>query len=397
MAYRTYRVQRHAREPLVRFMVDALQSADCRVLRYSDPGHAPFRLTFEAPDGERLGIVAYAFNANQRKTKNRPEDEHRFQVKYGSEHREGHELHELWQDPYELYTTLLIGINTEEGFFVGADPVLHSPTRFFISIEYKERHVQELQDTGWHAWERVKRDREGRDAPTEILVGAQPEHFLQYVRFERAAKGLAPGHRALLADKLGNLRALRRVDATAKTPALDRDRLHALAAEFELAPDDILDLIQSAPRLKMAVRGWVAERHLLSQLQAMPALEECRPLEGEGQPDLAVRVAGAPPVLIECKNILRDTYADGSYKLDFQRTRAAKSDPCSRYYLPSEFQVAAACLHPCTEAWEFRYALTREMTEHDRCPGRLSNRVRVNESWSADPLPIIRLAAGGVG
>ncbi len=89
MGYRTYRVQRHAREPLVRFMVDALQSADCRILNYSDPGQAPFRLTFEAPDGERLGIVAYAFYANRRETKNRPEDEHRFQVKYGSEQREG--------------------------------------------------------------------------------------------------------------------------------------------------------------------------------------------------------------------------------------------------------------------------------------------------------------------
>jgi len=190
------------------------------------------------------------------------------------------------------------------------------------------------------------------------------------------------------------LRTLRDAGTPVPAPALDRDRLHALAAEFELAPDDILDLIQSAPRLKMAVRGWVAERHLLDQLSTIPALEECRPLEGEGQPDLAVSLTGAPPVLIECKNILRDTYADGSYKLDFQRTRAAKSDPCSRYYLPTEFQVAAACLHPCTEAWEFRYALTREMAEHEKCPGRLSNRVRVNESWSADPLSILQLAAG---
>jgi len=394
MGYRTYRVQRNARERLVRFMVDALQRADCRVLRHSEPSQAPFCITFEAPDGERLGVVAYAFNANQRETKNRPEDEHRFQVKYGSERREGRELHELWQDPYELYTTLLIGINTEEGFFVGADPVLHSPTRFFISIEYKEQHVQAIQDAGWHAWERVKRDREGRDAPTEVLVGARPEHFLQYVRFERAAKGLTPGHRALLADKLGNLGDLGDTGTTVPVPEPNRERLHALAEELELAPEAILDLIQSAPRLKMAVRGWVAERHLLDQLSAIPVLEECRPLEGEGQPDLAVSLVGAPRVLIECKNVLRNTYADGSYKLDFQRTRAAKSDPCSRYYSPSEFQVAAACLHPCTEAWEFRYTLTREMAVHDRCPGRLSNRVRVNESWSADPLSIIRQAAG---
>ena len=88
-----------------------------------------------------------------------------------------------------------------------------------------------------------------------------------------------------------------------------------------------------------------------------------------------------------------DTYADGSYKLDFQRTRASKEDPCSRYYRPSEFQVAAACLHPRTEAWEFRYSLTRRLDEHGKCPGRISNRVRIDERWGADPLPVIRAAS----
>ncbi|MCG6897660.1 MAG: hypothetical protein LJE60_11225 [Thiocapsa sp.] len=74
----------------------------------SPPNEAPFRLTFEAPDGERMGILAYAFLANARATRNRPCDEHRFQLKYGS--KDG-QLHELWQDPFQLYTTLLFGIN----------------------------------------------------------------------------------------------------------------------------------------------------------------------------------------------------------------------------------------------------------------------------------------------
>lgn len=393
MEYRTYSVQRHAREPLVRFMREALEASGCRILKASEPDRAPFRVTFEAPDGERMGIVAYAFNANQRETKNRPEDEHRFQVKYGSEQREGKELHELWQDPYELYTTLLVGLNTERGFFVGADPVLHSPTRFFISMEYKEEHVQAIEKSGWHVWEREKRDQSGLEEPTEALVGGKPEHFLEYVRFERAAKGLSQGHRSLLADKFGNLNAIRKAGLELPGPVVEPARLHDLAAEFELTTDEIMDLIQSAPRLKMAVRGWVAERHLVEQLRALPDLEECRPLEGEGQPDVEVRLPGRRPVLIECKNILRDVYADGSYKLDFQRTRAAKGDPCSRYYAPTEFQVAAACLHPRTEQWEFRYALTRELGEHQKCPGRINNRVKVNQDWVSNPLDIIRSAS----
>jgi len=57
-----------------------------------------------------MGIVAYAFLANSKPTKNRPPDEHRFQLKYGSK---DDRLHELWQDPFGLYTTLLVGINPE--------------------------------------------------------------------------------------------------------------------------------------------------------------------------------------------------------------------------------------------------------------------------------------------
>src|SRR5688572_26434870 len=116
-------------------MLNALRGAGCRILYSSPPNEAPFRITFETELGERHGIIAYAFLANSRLTKNRPRDEHRFQLKYGS--KRDASFHALWQDPYGLYTTLLVGINTERGFFVGADPVLHSPTRLFISVEFK--------------------------------------------------------------------------------------------------------------------------------------------------------------------------------------------------------------------------------------------------------------------
>ena len=98
--------------------------------------------------------------------------------------------------------------------------------------------------------------------------------------------------------------------------------------------------------------------------------------------------------MLECKNILRQKYADGSYKLDFQRTRASKDDPCSRYYRPDDFEVVAACLHPLTESWEFLFHLTSGMPGHDKCPGRITNRIRVDKSWSADALSVIRKAAG---
>lgn len=145
--YRTYHVSAKDKKPLQDFIVEALHTSGCRILFLSPPDEAPFRVTFETADGERLGIVAYAFLANQRVTTNRPADEHRFQVKYGS--KDG-KLHELWQDPYGLYTTLFVGIDVDHRIFVGADPILHSPTKMFISIEFKGDEVNEILRLGWH-------------------------------------------------------------------------------------------------------------------------------------------------------------------------------------------------------------------------------------------------------
>lgn len=392
--YRTYSVSRRDREPLVDFMVSALESSGCEILHRPDATEAPFRITCETPTGERIGIVAYAFLANQRVTKNRPADEHRFQIKYGSKSTLGGKLQPIWQDPYGLDTTLLVGINPDRGFFVGADPILHHPTRFFISIELKERDVEAVLEKGWHSWERSKRTPAYDQPGTEVLVGGTAEAFLKYVRFERAAKGLDPGHRQLLAEK-GEELLLRPVSTAAARRIIGAAPLHEMAAEFQLSEDEILDLIASAPRLKMAVRGWVAEKHLESQLRGVRGVE-CARIEEEGQPDLWVRYQGGPRLLIECKNVLRRPLSDGAYRLDFQKTRHSKNDPCTRYYSASDFDLLAACLHSCTEEWSFRYALTGQLDAHAKCDGKLSHLVRIAEHdarWTGEAASALELAS----
>ncbi|HYU33242.1 MAG TPA: hypothetical protein VEW48_13865 [Thermoanaerobaculia bacterium] len=368
---RTYRVSRKDREPLLAFMLNALRDKGCHILYSSPPTEAPFRITFETPEGERLGVVAYAFLANSRLTRNRPADEHRFQLKYGSDHQS---LHHLWHDPFGLYTTLLVGINPELGIFVGADPTLHNPTRFFISIEFKQHHVDAIIRSGWFAWEREsKRDAE---EPVEVLVGGTSDNFLSFIRLERQALGEDQGHRQLLAEK-----ALR-----------GRFGAHSLARELELSEREVLDLIENAMRLKVAVRGWVAEEHLSRQLKRLPEVRSCARLDGDG-PDLKVELYTGSILKVECKNVLRARSREGLVRLDFQRTRAAKSDPCSRYYSPKDFDVIAACLHSVTERWEFRFALPSKLDPHRKCPGKLSSNVSLDERWSTDPVSIFR----GVG
>lgn len=147
---RTYSVNARARQPLLDFMTGALLGSGCKIVHSSPPDRAPFVIAFESPRGERMGIVAYAFLATRTPTKNRPLDERSFQIKYGSkESYEGSNAHELWQDPFGMFTTLLLGIDPSGGFCVSADSVLHSPTKFFIRMEFKDEHADAVAKRGW--------------------------------------------------------------------------------------------------------------------------------------------------------------------------------------------------------------------------------------------------------
>ncbi|MEL6329874.1 MAG: hypothetical protein AAFR38_09445 [Planctomycetota bacterium] len=382
--YRTYSVQRKSREPLVRFIVDGLQAASCRVIFASDPGTAPFRVTFETPQGERLGIVAYAFLANRRVIKNRPSDERRFQIKYGSDTRG---YHDLWQDPLGLYTTLLIGIDPEDGIFVSADPIQNSPTRFFKSVEFKDDHAQAIQAEGWFAWERhvhySSRCPEDSDR-YEVLVGCRQDEILRLIKFEREALGEDPGHRQWLADQPRDIYGGSIDRPPVPDEIMNSSRVHILAREFELDESQVFDLIASTPRLKMAVRGWVAEEHLRRHLASVPGVSDCERLIGDKQSDVSLRYRGSRPIIVECKNALRKTDAQGRPRVDLQRARASLSDPCSRYYSPEEFDLVAACLHAVTDRWEFRFHTSATLAPHTRCAGKLDNKVRVGEEWIAD-------------
>jgi hypothetical protein len=154
-------------------------------------------------------------------------------------------------------------------------------------------------------------------------------------------------------------------------------------------------VIANARRLKMAVRGWVAEEKLRDSLTKVRGITHCEKMDAEGGPDLKVRFQDGPLLTIECKNVLRVTNKNGVPRVDFQKTRVSKNDPCSRFYAPTDFNVVAACLHAVTENWEFRYILPNDLAPHAKCDGKISNNVLVGENWNADPLPILQAAALG--
>jgi hypothetical protein len=113
-------------------------------------------------------------------------------------------------------------------------------------------------------------------------------------------------------------------------------------------------------------------------LRLIPGVTDCERLEGDGRPDISLRWKGGVPLLIECKNVLRTLNAAKLPKVDFQRTRAAKGDPCSRYYQPREFHVLAASLHAVRDSWEFSFARTCDLPAHASCAGRIATNIVVS-------------------
>jgi hypothetical protein len=374
-----YRVTR--REALIAFIDEALETSGCKRLGgIPDPRLAPFVFSAEMPWGESLDLICYAFLANKYRGAGRPLDEHRFQVKYGSDFKRFHEIY-LPQKPSEV--TLMFGVHLEARVVVAVDPAMHNPTWFSRSVEFKSDVVDEIRRTGWCGWERERKQARRRHMPqdnyqTEVLLGLTAENFARYVLLEKNATGIPPGERLLLLEKRQLL------PEQVVEP-------HALEIELGLPTSEILEMIGDAKRLLVAVRGRAAEKHLARVLKAEPAIESVKEIDADGEPDFVVGYRGRA-VRIECKNTLRRQH-QGCAKVDFQKTRASKSDPCSRYYRPEQFEVLAACLHPISERWEFRFCPTSRLTPHPKCAGHLSQHVLVNDRWTNSIVDVLESVA----
>ena len=373
-------------------ILSAIEASGGTVLEAPNPSIAPFEIGVKTRSGEVLNLICYAFAANRYRQKGRPKDEHRFQIKYGSEFDRAHPV---YIDPTGMRTTLMFGIHDEMDVFVAVDPVAHNPTWFSSSVEFKEPDLHKGAK-GWHGWERERHSgRRRRAGPissradesfaTEVLVAFNPRYFLDFAQFERIASGMDAGERLFLSDKAGSLVTRpRMLDKLLQwPPPLDQPdaaALHPLLVQLGLTAEELLATLQSRFRLLAAVRGSVAEVHLERHLRAIEKIVKVEHLDLDGQPDFRVQF-GNKVFRIECKNVLR-TRQDKAPRVDFQKTRASKSNPCSRYYDASQFEVLAACLHPVTGKWEFRFCGTGSLAPHKKCAGKLSSNVQVTgENW----------------
>lgn len=355
------------------FLIDAIERSGGRVLHASPAGRGPVFIGAQAEHEDVIGLMCYGFRCNAPPIGGRAADEHRVQVRYGGEgtwatnHAVGH-------DVAQVDITLVLGAHLDRDLFIGLDPLRYNPLPFGISVEFKDEHVDAIQASGWHVWERENLAGRRREVPRardglETVVGFAPERLLDYARLERRATALG-------LDPPLRFRA-----ATAVSQRRTHDTLHALEQEFGLPAAEILNIITERTRLKVAVKGGVAERHLESFLKALGPVSDVIRIDADGRPDFRVRLLSGREITIECKNVSPKTYADGTAKVEVQKTRATQGDPAGRLYRPSQFDVVAACLFAVTGGWEFRFCRAKDLTRSEEHPQRIAPLQRVDERW----------------
>ena len=369
-----YRVQ--GRADLHKFLLNAIQAAGGRVLYASDPDRAPVYLGVQLDSDERIGMLVYPFRITRNAIKNRPDDEVRGQLRYGSEESWTH-AHPIARDTAGVDVTMVIGIDVAEGVMLGLDANLWDPLPMGISFYAKDADIQEARHSGWHVWEKVNRGGTRRSAPRsptslETVVAFTPDRLITYARLERRATSLRLDPPLRFSTALA-------MAASAETDVSPR---HVLEEQFALTSEQILDIIGGRNRLSVAVRGGVAEYHLEKQLRGAPGVLAVARLDVDAMHDFNVSLEGGRALRVECKNASPNAYANGALKVEVQKTRASLGDPASRFYPVDGFDVVAACLYSPTGRWEFRFGRTSRMTRHKDFPDRLAPIQVITADWT---------------
>ena len=356
------------------FVRDAVIASGGQVLWDSGDREGPLYLAVRNGDGQVLGVLAYVFRATLVLTRNRPDDEHRGQIRYGDVNSAAWRQadHPLGLDPAGVDTTLVLVVDPSEGIIVALEPTLYDPLPLGSSVYWKTEQTEEIRSAGWVAWELESRRNRNKTQPlpgVESRIGIRPERFLDLVAFEHEAQllGHDTGLRLQRAQELAQAGGAVGLDAT---------------NELGLTGDELLQVIQDRFRLAVAVRGGVAEFHAERQLRSDPVTTEVWPNTGDGTPDFFVTLRDGRTVRVEVKNASPTRYSNGDAKVEVQKTRASKNDPLSRWYEPSAFDVLAACMHGPEGGWGFRYRWTSDLALREDDSGRLAPMQRITADWA---------------
>jgi len=100
-----------------------------------------------------------------------------------------------------------------------------------------------------------------------------------------------------------------------------------------------------------------------------------------GHPDFVLKYGDAE-WLVEHKRASKTSYADGSFRLEFQKTRTSKGDPSSRFYDSSWCHIVSIDVSEHTNiSDDKRFVLTKNLKRHDKYPNKIKALNRESNLW----------------
>ncbi len=186
---------------------------------------------------------------------------------------------------------------------------------------------------------------------------------------------------------------------------------HPLEVKFNASAWDILCAIEKGFRAQVDVKGKLAEWFLSKILEEFRATEVFTKVEWsdeDGKPDFRL-TSKTFDLTLECKNLRsEEKYADGTYKLETQKTRNQKLKEGqeeqelkvkgTRWYRVTEFDIVAACLFNMTGKWEYLFVRTIDLARHPSNSACLKTMQRVppapKDPWKATLPEVLALFTG---
>jgi hypothetical protein len=139
---------------------------------------------------------------------------------------------------------------------------------------------------------------------------------------------------------------------------------HPVEKLLNASARDILDALENGFRSRADLKGKLAElfmsRHL-DGLQRDDEIDHYEWFDKDGVPDFTIWFTDGSVTQLEVKNVRS---GNGPIRVETQKTRASQSDPMSRYYKVSQFNIVAACLFNATGRWEYLFARSRDLAKH---------------------------------
>jgi hypothetical protein len=182
---------------------------------------------------------------------------------------------------------------------------------------------------------------------------------------------------------------------------------HQLELEYGLSAHELLDALANRFRAKVTLEGAVAEIQMERKIQPLvgTVIDRYEAHDTDGHPDFSIWLPGAErAITAECKNVRNhnEAYRIGreivAYKVETQKTRAARGDFTSRYYGFDQFDILGVCLGKKTKDWsQFMFAWVKDLQPHREHPTKLAVMQRVplpgaveTAPWSSDLGELLR-------